>query len=230
MSRENSALEALEYELGYQFSDRELLRRALTHGSAKTKAERDNQRLEFLGDAILDLIVSADLFADAEHFDEGAMTKIKAQVVAKRSLLQVADELVLEEYLRVGPMFPEPEDIPTSIRADAVESILAAIYLDGGMEEAREFVLDFFGPEMDRACESPGRRDHKSLLGQWAQKLGDTTPVYRVTDSRGPDHQPTFDVVVSLDGKELACASGTSKKMAEQKAARLALEKKSHNQ
>ena len=205
--------------IGFQFEDSQLLVHALTHGSAKTDSVPSNERYEFLGDSILGLVVSALLFADAEELDEGRMTKIKAQVVAKSSLLVVAERIGLRDFMIVGKMFEDRSSISTSIIADAVEALIAAVYLDAGFDAAIDFVVAHFKPAIVDAMQSPGQKDFKSLLGQWAQKNHACNPVYKITDMEGPDHQLTFSVTVGIDGTTLAEGKGSNKKSAEQDAA-----------
>ena len=220
----DEALQECEEKLGYKFGDRSFLLRALTHASAKSDAYPSNERLEFLGDSILGMIVSALLFAEFTEHDEGRMTKIKAQAVSRSSLLAVAKVIGLQDYLIVGKMFEDRDSISDSIQADAVEALIAAVYLDGGFDVAIDFVVEHFKAAVVDAARSPGQQDFKSLLGQWAQKEFSCNPAYRVLDVNGPDHELVFLVEVSVGSRDLARAEGGSKKSAEQEAARIALE------
>lgn len=220
---DDEKLRKCQESIGYEFADQGLLVRALTHGSVKTAAQPSNERFEFLGDSILGMVVSALLFADAENLDEGRMTKIKAQVVAKSSLRVVAEKLGLREFIIVGKMFEDRSLMSASIIADAVEALIAAVYLDAGFDAAIDFVVFHFKSAVVEAMQDPGKKDYKSLLGQWSQKVHSCNPIYRVIDMEGPDHHLTFSVKVSIDGTTLAEAKGQSKKTAEQEAARLAL-------
>ncbi len=219
----DESLKECQERIGFHFQNESLLVRALTHGSAKTDTCPSNERDEFLGDSILGMIVSALLFAEEEELDEGRMTKIKAQVVARSSLEEVAERIGLRKYIIVGKMFDDRSSISSSIVADAVEAIIAAVYLDAGFDAAIDFVIFHFKATVVEAMRSPGRKDFKSLLGQWAQKVHSCNPVYRIIDMEGPDHQLIFSVKVIIDGATLAEAKGPSKKSAEQEAARLAL-------
>ena len=216
-------LATLEERIGYRFGDVELLVQALTHGSAKSESNPSNERMEFLGDAILGMVVSTLLFANHPDLNEGRLTKIKAQAVSRHSLLEVAEDIGLAEFMVVGKMFSNPEDISGSIIANAVEAIIAAIYLDGGFDDAIDYVVRFFKRSLVEAAESPGGSDSKSLLGQWAQRSLGVNPTYVVEAVTGPDHQLTFDVTVSVRNRKLGSATGSSKKEAEQRAARIAL-------
>lgn len=221
---DDALLERCEACLGHRFHDRSLLVRALTHGSAKSDEAPSNERLEFLGDAILGMIVSTLIFADHPDSNEGRLTKIKAQAVSKASLHAVADRLGLVEFVIVGNMFADRDSISESIIADSVEAIIAAIYLDDGFDAAIDFVVANFRPSIRNSAEAPGEADYKSRFGQWVQQNHALNPVYDVTETTGPDHDLTFTVVVKVDERVLAEASGSSKKAAEQEAARLALE------
>lgn len=220
---DDKQLKKCQESIGFHFEDQDLLVRALTHGSAKTDDHPSNERYEFLGDSILGMVVSALLFADAEKLDEGRMTKIKAQVVAKSSLKEVAERLGLRDHIIVGKMFDDRSSMSTSIIADAVEALIAAVYLDAGFDAAIDFVVFHFKAAVVEAMQDPGRKDYKSLLGQWSQKNHSCNPIYRVINMEGPDHHLTFSVKVTIDGETLAEAKGQNKKSAEQEAARLAL-------
>ncbi|MEE9391040.1 MAG: ribonuclease III [Planctomycetota bacterium] len=219
-----SSYDEVEDILGYQFRDRSLLRIALTHGSAKTKSRPSNERLEFLGDAVLGFVVTDFLYAEDEEIDEGRMTKVKAQVVSRKCLTDVAGQLGLAAELDVGRMFSDPSQLPSKILGNAVEAILGAIWLDGGLDGAIDFVDEFFGAAIDEALEAPGDRDYKSRLGQWAQQRYHVSPTYELDEVEGLDHALTFHVSVVVEGVTLGDARGLSKKAAEQEAARRALE------
>ena len=218
------SLDGFQERLGHRFTDVSLLERALTHSSAKAETRPSNERLEFLGDSILGCVVSAFLFREYPELEEGRMTKVKAEAVSTTSLKTVAEAWGLSDVMIVGRMFRSPEDIRTSILANAVEAVIAAVYLDVGFDRTRSFVLEHFCDAVRGAAESPGSQDYKSLLGQWAQKTYTTNPVYRVESVSGPDHDRRFEVVVAVNGESLATAVGRSKKVAEQEAARLALD------
>ncbi|MCA9322614.1 MAG: ribonuclease III [Planctomycetes bacterium] len=220
----DNKLEVLEARIDYRFRDRSLLVQALTHGSAKSTERKSNERLEFLGDAILDLVISAILFEDHPDLDEGWMTKVRAQTVSRRSLYTVARSLNLRDCMIVGRMFEHPSQLSDSILADAVEAIIAAVYVDGGIDAARAFCVREFRVTLDEALRAPGTTDYKSLLGQWAQRVHQRYPRYRVLSINGPDHELVFEVSVRVGDQDLATASGSSKKVAEQRAARIALE------
>lgn len=214
---------ALEEALGYTFADPSLLRRALTHRSHTSEAEGDvsNERLEFLGDAVLDLVVADELY---RRFDlpEGLMAKARAEMVDAPSLARVAEGLGLGDRLLLG----QGEEASAgrskpSILADAMEALLGAVYLDGGLEEARRIILDNWEGVLDARAAAPGRFDYKTRL-QERLAAGGQLPEYEVEGS-GPDHERSFVATVSVGGVVLGTGRGTSKKRAEQEAARSAL-------
>lgn len=216
-------LGACEEVLGYVFKDKELLQRALTHSSSKTAFNHSNERLEFLGDAILGAVVSFYLYAHHPDFQEGRMTKVKSQVVSRRSLALKARELALAPHLIVGRMFVTPKEITNSILSNALEAVIAAVFIDGGLEEAYGFVVRHFQDAIETAADEPGQRDYKSWLGQWAQKNRLEAPGYGVLSVAGPDHGRTFEVATNVGNRRFPPGFGRSKKEAEQRAARAAL-------
>ncbi|MAG55870.1 MAG: ribonuclease III [Planctomycetes bacterium] len=216
-------LDGCEDLLGYRFTDQEILVRALTHSSSKTAFSGSNERLEFLGDAILGSVVSLYLYAHHPDFQEGRMTKVKSQVVSRRSLALKAREIGLAPYLVVGRMFPTPNAITNSILSNALEAVIAAVFIDGGLDAAFDFVMRHFQDVIATAADEPGHRDFKSWLGQWAQQNHMENPGYIVLSTAGPDHTKTFEMSVSLSRRRFPAAWGRSKKEAEQRAARASL-------
>ena len=210
--------------MGWRFLDRRHLVQALTHGSARSGNCPSNQRLEFLGDAILGMVVSLLIFADDPEREEGPMTKAKAQAVSRRSLGIVAAAIGVEDCLIVGKSFENPEEKRGSMIADAVEALIAAVFLDGGFHAAFQFVERHFRPLVDEASVAPGEQDSKSRLGQWTQHRGLGLPQYRVVSIEGPDHALVFEVEVLVGGERRASGKGGSKKAAEKLAASRALE------
>ena len=219
----HDARRSFEDRIGYRFGDGELLVRALTHSSTRTTWSTSNERLEFLGDAILGAVVSLHLYAGHPEFQEGVMTRVKSRIVSRRSLARKARELDLAPLLRVGRMFPTPADITDSILSNALEAVLAAVYLDGGLDAAYSVVMNVFDESLRTAVEQPGRRDFKSALVQWAQQTRDGAPDYEVLSMAGPDHTRTFELRVHIGERAFPSAWGRSKKEAEQRAARAAL-------
>lgn len=214
-------MKALQQALGYTFKDVSHLRRALTHPSTK---QPDNQRLEFLGDAILEFCVSDMLYHKYTNFQEGALTARRAALVCERTLSVLAHSLDLGRCLVMGngEILTGGREKP-SILADAVEAVLAAIYVDGGYEAVREVIFRLFHDE-DKLV-APKVKDDKSALQEYTQAHEMGLPTYRIIDSTGPDHDRQFVAEVLIMGRQMATGKGQSKKSAEQMAARAALKR-----
>lgn len=202
---------------------------ALTHRSwcAEHPGDESNERLEFLGDAVLGVVVTDHLFSAFPDLPEGQLAKARAAVVSSTTLAEVGRELGVGLDLRLG----KGEDASggrekASILADAVEAVLGAMYLDGGVEPVRRLVLEQLSQRIDQAAERPGDKDYKTRLQEVAAHDGFTPPVYALTES-GPDHHKRFHATVAVGGERLGAGTGTSKKQAEQKAARAAYERRS---
>jgi ribonuclease III len=221
MSGENFLADCQE-RMGYQFRDMDLLRAALRHSSSASHRRDSNERMEFLGDAVLGLVVCQALYQRLPTALEGEMTKIKSAVVSRRACARVAQTLRLTEGLVLGQGMDNGE-LPSSLAAGTLEAIIAAIYLDGGLEPARRFILHHMGGEITEATESQHQFNFKSQLQQWAQREQGATPLYELLDEKGPDHAKCFEVAVAVAGRQFPSAWGPNKKEAEQKAARLAL-------
>ncbi len=210
---------------GYEFKDADLLWSAFTHASCVDHRLNSNERLEFLGDAVLAMVVCDDIFQRYPHYLEGQLTKIKSAVVSRRTCAQIARHMGLIDLLQVGKGMCGLEALPSSLAAAVLEAIIAAIYKDSGrFETVRDFILQQFGPHVERAAASEHQRNYKSQLQQHAQQSMVATPFYEVLDEKGPDHSKCFEVCVVINGRRFAGAWGPSKKDAEQKAAKLALE------
>ena len=210
---------ACEQSLGYQFRDRVLLRRCLTHSSiARTRLE-SNERLEFLGDAILGTIVCELLFHRFPEKTEGELTRIKSVVVSRTTCAKLSNDLHLGDFLHLGKGLSDFEKIPLSIQAAVFESIVAGLYLDGGLEIVRQFLGRMIGPEIDRTVESTHGRNYKSLLQQLVQKNQRGTPLYQLLDEYGPDHSKCFKISAVVGADSYPPAWGPNKKEAEQRAA-----------
>jgi ribonuclease-3 len=214
-------LEACQEALHYQFSDVELLRSALTHASGANSRLASNERLEFLGDAILGLVVCERLFERFGNLLEGEMTRIKSIVVSRRTCAVVSRSLGLDRYLLIGKGMQA--EVPANVLADVFESLIAAIYLDGGLEAARSFVLGHLGPEIDAAAADAHGENYKSALQHWSQREAGTAPHYQLLDEKGPEHSKCFKVAAVVGVTHYPPAWGKSKKEAEQKAALNAL-------
>jgi len=216
-------LEACQERIGYRFKDLSLLKAALTHASSANHRQDSNERMEFLGDAVLGLIVCQALYERLPNALEGDMTKIKSAVVSRRVCARVADGLRLTAGLALGQGMENGEHLPHSLAAGTLEAIIAAIYLDGGLEAAQAFILRHMDEELQRATDSRHQYNFKSQLQQWAQRVMHATPVYELLDEKGPDHAKCFEVAVSIGGRQFPSAWGPTKKEAEQKAAKRAL-------
>lgn len=209
--------------LGYTFRDKAILEEALTHASSADSRLRSNERMEFLGDAILGCVVCEYLFANYPDLLEGDLTKIKSAVVSRRVCAQISLAINLSDLLNLGKGMSGRPGIPSSVAAAVFESIIAALYLDGGMEPAKEFILRHMTPHIQEAARSAHQSNFKSVLQQHAQKYLPTNPQYVLLDEKGPDHAKCFEVCVEIDGRRFSSAWANSKKEAEQKAALLAL-------
>ena len=222
-----AALEALLDEcqttLDYRFRDRELLVISLTHSSTARTRLHSNERMEFFGDAILGTVVCEALFQRFPEADEGELTRIKSIVVSRATCAVMADRIQLERYVLVGKGLGGGGRIPSSIVAGAFESLIAGIYLDGGLDAIRKFLMPLVSPEIENAAATLHAQNYKSLLQHVAQKSLGATPQYRVLDERGPDHSKCFHVRAVVAGRSFPSAWGQNKKEAEQLAAQYAL-------
>jgi ribonuclease-3 len=216
-------IRAAEQLLGHTFSDKHLLVRALTHASLADSRLQSNERLEFLGDAILGMVVCQWLFDQYEDRLEGELTKIKSSVVSRRTCAEIAKELGLDDLLRLGKGMSTRAHLPGSVLAAVYESLIGALCIDGGLEVARSFILSGLKPRIERAARSGHQYNFKSVLQQTAQQLLEQTPQYVVLDEQGPDHAKCFEVCVEIGARRFESCWGPSKKQAEQQAALAAL-------
>ena len=214
---------AAEEILGYSFRDQDLLQQALTHASIAPSRLESNERLEFLGDMVLGLVVCEYLFNRFEDLLEGDLTKIKSSVVSRRTCAIVALELKLEDLLLLGKGMDAQRALPKSIVAAVYEALIGAIYLDGGFDAARTFVLAGMKKHIEDAAESGHQFNFKSVLQQTVQQQFASTPQYVVLDEQGPDHSKCFEVCVEIGARRFPSTWGASKKQAEQQAALEAL-------
>lgn len=218
-----SDFERCEKRIGYRFKNRSLLRYALTHASGARHRLASNERLEFLGDAILGAVVCEVLYRQFPEYLEGELTKIKSIVVSRQTCAKISSQLGLDEFLILGKGMTTHPTIPTSLFADVFESIVAAMYLDGGAEAAREFVERYLLPEIELAAGGDHGGNYKSMLQQLAQREYGTTPTYQLLDEKGPDHSKCFKMSAQIGRNRYQPAWGRNKKEAEQRAARNAL-------
>jgi ribonuclease-3 len=223
------ALEGLASDIGYSFNDLSLLDRALHHSSwvheHPEETPESNERLEFLGDAVLELVITEHLFHRFLEASEGQLSKARSGVVNEARLAATARDLQLGEYLLLG----KGEETQggrdkASILADALEALLAAVYLDGGLEAARGVFTELLADAAERSLSRAPKRDFKTSLQEKVQEALHVTPRYKLLLTLGPDHNKTFTVVCLVEGQEVAQGSGKSKKEAEQDAARASLE------
>jgi ribonuclease III len=221
----------IETRIDYRFKDRGLLEHALTHKSRAAEdasgGVADNESLEFLGDAVLGLVVASALFRQYPTYDEGQKSKIKASVVSTHALARQAEEIRLGDHLILGRGEEKTGGrFKQALLADAYEALIAAVYLDGGFDAATAFLQRELLEAIDLgASQTIVGQDYKSALQERLQALGRPLPEYRVAGETGPDHRKVFSVEVVVSGDVLGAASGNAKKEAEQEAARLALEK-----
>ena len=207
---------AIGERIGHRFSDIERVSRALTHSSLREGG--NYERLEFLGDRVLGLVVAELLFSNFKEADEGELSVRLNQLVSAKTCAEVADELGLHEFIRTGADVKKlTGKRMANVRADVVESLIAAIYLEGGLEAARKFIVANW---TKRALDSgAARRDAKTELQEWAHQKFGITPVYKVTGRAGPDHDPVFTVSVDIKGTRAGSGQSRSKRAAEQEAA-----------
>jgi ribonuclease III len=223
--------DTLEQAIDYRFRDRGLLEHAMTHTSRANEdlsgGVTDNESLEFLGDAILGFVIADMLFREFPSFDEGQKSKIKAALVSTVTLARQAERLAIGDHLLLGRGEEKTGGRrKQALLADTYEALIAAIYLDGGIEQARAFILgDFASLVAEIRRDGLAGQDHKSALQEYLQSRDEPLPEYRLRGTLGPDHSKLFQVEVSVRGETLAEATGASKKEAEQEAARLALGK-----
>jgi ribonuclease-3 len=222
-SHEADVLDECQSTIAYRFRQPEILRAALTHASGADTRLASNERLEFLGDAVLGLVTCEQLFNRFPDYQEGDLTKVKSVVVSRRTCARISRELNLGDFLFLGKGMHAHAAVPASLLADVFESLVAAIYLDGGLEAAREFILRYVGPEIEHVAEGAHGGNYKSLLQQVAQREFGATPLYHLLDEKGPDHSKCFKIGAVIGGQPYAAAWGRNKKEAEQKAAMNAL-------
>ncbi len=223
-------MRALEDALGYHFKDQALLREALRHSSYANEHRGENavsnERLEFLGDSVLGFVTAEFLFRQHPDAPEGELTRVRAQLVCEESLHEIAQRLGLGQYLCLG----HGEEVGggrerASILADATEAVIAAVYLDGGIEAAGALIHRVLLDDARETRAAAQRRDYKTAMQEYVQRKPGQTLSYRLTGEAGPDHAKTFTVAVQLGGETVGSGSGHSKKEAEQMAARNALER-----
>ena len=216
----------LEAELGYVFNNKELLSQALTHTSyAYENKVQSNEKLEFLGDAILEVTISKFLYKNYTELTEGEMTKVRASVVCEQSLYEIAKKHNFSDFLNLGKseIANHGKERP-AILADSVEAVIAAIFLDSNMESAERFIIDNLKEAVKTASKHVGMKDYKTVLQEKLQIHGAIDIEYITIDESGPDHDKTFTVELKVNGETKTFGKGRSKKEAEMQAAKKALE------
>ena len=217
-------LRRAESIVGYTFGDEGLLAQALTHASIADERVQSNERLEFLGDAVLGFVVCEYLYSEFPSLLEGELTKIKSTVVSRQTCARIAEQLGLHELIAIGKGMQGRPELPQSLSAAVFESLTGALYLDGGYETARDFVLNNLEAVILTAAESGHQQNFKSVLQQHTQSSELPPPTYVQIDEQGPDHSKSFAVAVEIDGQRYEPCWARSKKRAEQKAALSALQ------
>jgi ribonuclease-3 len=216
-------LRQCEEALEYQFQDRDLLRNCLTHASGANHRLASNERLEFLGDAIMGAVICEMLFRLYPEETEGELTRIKSIVVSRQTCARVSEAMGLPKSLVLGKGLAVNEAVPMSVAAAVYEALIAGVYLDGGLEPTKRVLARTMGPEIELAGGIDHGRNFKSLLQQLAQKKFGATPYYLLLDEKGPDHSKCFKVAAQIGAHTYHPAWGANKKAAEQRAAQNAV-------
>jgi len=216
-------VQRIEKALQYNFSDYTLLQKALTHSSAASGKLDSNERLEFLGDSVLGLIICQALFERFPGYLEGDLTKIKSKLVSRKTCSLLANQLDIDGLLNVGPGMEKSRSLKGSVAAGTLEALIAAVYIDGGFASAKDFIMRIFRPLIEQADADEHQENFKSLLQQYAQQHLDSTVTYEILDEKGPDHNKCFESAVVIDRKRYPSAWGMTKKEAQQAAAYNAL-------
>ena len=219
----DDSLRECEERIGYSFTNQHLLHKAITHASSSSTRLKSYERLEFLGDSILGFIVCEYLFQKYPSWLEGELTRIKSIVVSRQSCAELGRELGLDDFLVVGKGIGNRGNVPQSLLANAFESLLGAIYLDGGMQSVKRFLVPFVERQVEHAVDGHGDANYKSELQQLSQKRYGVPPNYQLKDQLGPDHEKSFCIVACIGKRQYSPAWGKNKKQAEQRAAANAL-------
>jgi ribonuclease-3 len=220
---DQESLHQIEQILGCEFANGVLLTKAFTHSSAVDNRLDSNERLEFLGDAVLSVVICQALFERFREYPEGELTKMKSTLVSRGTCARVARHMGLPKFLIVGKGMISSKALPVSLAAGLLEAVIAAIYLDSGFDAASDFILRNFCALVDKVDGEEAHGNYKSLLQQYAQEQHGIAPVYVLLDEKGPDHNKCFESAVMIDQRHFPSAWGPNKKDAEQKAAYNAL-------
>ena len=218
-------IEQFEKNLNLQFSNKKILETALTHTSYAYENHVDsNEKLEFLGDAILEFVTSHFLFENYKNLSEGEMTKVRATAVCEESLYEIACKHNFSDFLNLGKSEANGEKTKKAILADSVEAVIAAIFLDSGLEKAKDFILKNLKDTIHVATKNVGKKDYKTVLQEKLQVNGDIEIKYTTIKEEGPDHDKIFTVELTVNGKKISIGKGHNKKEAAMKAAEIALQ------
>lgn len=217
----------LEQKIKYEFKDKDILKKALTHTSyAHEHKVESNEKLEFLGDSILEFVSSEYLYSELQNLKEGEMTKVRATVVCENSLYKIAQKYDFGKFLFLGKSeLASGGSNRPAILADSVEAVIAAIFMDGGLEPAKKFIIENLSEEIKIASKNVGQKDYKTVLQEKLQSKGEVKIEYIIISEKGPDHEKIFEAEVRCNSIKLATGTGKTKKQAEMKAAEKALEK-----
>ena len=220
-------LNVLENEIGYKFKNKELLKKALTHTSyAYENNIESNEKLEYLGDSILEFISSKYLYNNYKKLNEGEMTKVRAAVVCEESLYKIATRHNFSDFLYLGKSEKTNNGkYSKAILADSVEAVIAAMYLDSNLENAEKFIISNLKDEVEIASKNVGNKDYKTVLQEKLQVNGNINIRYSIIREEGPDHDKIFESIVQVNGKEIGRGIGKSKKISEMMAAKNALDR-----
>lgn len=216
-------LKQVQQKLDYQFQNLRHLTESLLHSSAADDRLDSNERMEFLGDSVLSLVICETLFERFSNYLEGDLTKIKSRLVSRKTCAAVANKLGLPDFMEVGKGMQSTRAMSGSVAAASLESVIAAIYLDGGMAAAKKFILENFETMIQAADADAHQENFKSMLQQHCQQQHNSTPLYELLDEKGPDHNKCFEMAVVIHHHRYPGAWGITKKDAEQKAAYNAL-------
>lgn len=217
--------EKLEKNIGYEFKNKGLIRKALTHTSyAYENKVESNEKLEFLGDSILEFISSKYIYNNYKKLKEGEMTKVRAEVVCEDSLYKVAKSHNFSDFILIGKSEANSGGrFKPAILADSIEATIAAIYFDGGLSKAEEFIINNLKDSIEKSSRNVGMKDHKTVLQEKLQENGNVKIEYNIIKEEGPDHDKKFTAEVKCNGRTLATGEGRTKKQAEMNAADNAL-------
>ncbi len=222
-SASDTDLDACQEKIGYQFQNLQFLTDALKHASGVSHRLASNERMEFLGDSILGVVVCEQLYLQYPDYLEGELTKVKSVVVSRDTCARISEKIGLQDYLVLGKGMAADPKIPRSVVAAALESLIAAIYLDGGMEPAKAFIVRNITDEIEQTVSGEFGGNYKSQLQQFAQREHGETPVYLLLDEKGPDHSKCFKISAQVSQERYPPAWGKSKKESEQRAAHNAI-------